>query len=55
MRIVFISLFLLLSGCASLTDSPTEVEKTLVHTPPVEDNALTEPSEPVAPVLVKNI
>jgi membrane-bound lytic murein transglycosylase D len=55
MRIVFISLFLLLSGCASLTDSPTEVEETLVHTPPVEDNALTEPSEPVAPVLVKNI
>lgn len=55
MRIVFISLFLLLSGCASLTNSPTEVEETLVHTPPVEDNALTEPSEPVAPVFVENI
>jgi len=55
MRIVFISLFLLLSGCASLTNSPTEVEETLVHTPPVEDNAFTEPSEPVAPVFVENI
>ncbi|TMN88138.1 lytic transglycosylase [Pseudoalteromonas phenolica] len=55
MRIVFISLFLLLSGCASLTNSPTEVEETLVHTPPVEDNALTEPSEPVALVFVENI
>ncbi|GMM85527.1 LysM peptidoglycan-binding domain-containing protein [Pseudoalteromonas sp. MTN2-4] len=55
MRIVFISLFLLLSGCASLTNSPTEVEEPLVHTPPVEDNALTEPSEPVAPVFVENI
>ena len=55
MRIVFISLFLLLSGCASLTNSPTEVEEPLVHTPPVEDNALAEPSEPVVPVLVENI
>ena len=55
MRIVFISLFLLLSGCASLTNSPTEVEETIVHTPPVEDNALTEPSEPVAPVFIENI
>ncbi|MFY8300788.1 LysM peptidoglycan-binding domain-containing protein [Pseudoalteromonas sp. SS15] len=55
MRIVFISLFLLLSGCASLTNSPTEVEEPLVHTPPVEDNALAEPSEPVAPVFVENI
>ena len=55
MRIVFILLFLLLSGCASLTNSPTEVEETIVHTPPVEDNALTEPSEPVAPVFIENI
>ena len=55
MRIVFISLFLMLSGCASLTNSPTEVEETIVHTPPVEDNALTEPSEPVAPVFIENI
>lgn len=55
MRIVFISLFLLLSGCASLTDSPTEVEEPLVHTPPVENNALIEPGEPVGPVLVENI
>ncbi len=55
MRIVFISLFLLLSGCASLTDSPTEVEEPLVHTPPVENNALIEPGEPVVPVLVENI
>ena len=55
MRIVFISLFLLLSGCASLTDSPTEVEETLVHTPPVEDNTLAKPSEPVTPVFVENI
>ncbi|TLX45999.1 lytic transglycosylase [Pseudoalteromonas phenolica] len=55
MRIVFISLFLLLSGCASLTNSPTEVEETIVHTPPVEDSALADPSEPVAPVFVENI
>ena len=55
MRIVFISLFLLLSGCASLTDSRSEVEEPLVHTPPVENNALIEPSEPLVPVLVENI
>ena len=55
MRIVFISLFLLLSGCASLTDSPTEVEEPLVHTHPVENNSLIEPGEPVVPVLVENI
>jgi membrane-bound lytic murein transglycosylase D len=55
MRIVFISLFLLFSGCASLTDSPTDVEETIVHTPPVEDDTIEESSEPVAPVFVENI